>query len=252
LRLNPSDELRYPDYRVLRFLLENPSVTKYYIEDRLSKEKKLADRKLQWSHGTLYGAVRRLKKDHFIEALPPEVPHPGHSVESYKLTLAGFFRALRSCFLTRTKVDMHNVAANYSGLLPEILGQWRIFEKNDVAGLAESRLMAVSLDLDIQLGLKTIMVYRRRRSHLIPKKRLEAVKINTKAQVMRIFLFGAHDDEPFPTGSGKVNWTLSLQQSPDLRKWALRIARNHMNHYATAATRWKTELEELTRLSTSD
>ncbi|MGP8071353.1 MAG: hypothetical protein ACLP5V_15875 [Candidatus Bathyarchaeia archaeon] len=252
MRLNPSDELRFPDYRVLRFLLEHPSATKYTIEHELAKVKILGGEKAPWSHGTLYDAITRLKDLHLIQTARPEERRPGHDVELYELTLPGFFRALRSSVLSNLKFDMATIAGKNSKLLPEILGQWSIFEENGVGGLAESRLITVALDTWTQVGMGRIMDYRHYyRGRRLPghlKRLLQEERVITKARVMRIFLFGSIQDEPFPTSWGNLNWTSSLQKSPGLKKWAIRIARADMNRYKMATARWKNVLSELEAL----
>ncbi len=205
--------------------------------------------KVQWSHGTLYGAVGRLKEGHFIRTVHREKRRPGHSVEPYQLTLLGFFRALKSCALTGRKVNMAKVAAKYEKLLPEILRQWRIFEENGVAGLAESRLLAVAMDISTEVGLRTAMeYYGRRHIPTISKRMVEEEKRITKVRVMRIFLFGPIDDDPFPTNLEVLDWTSSLQKSLELRMWALRIARIYVNRHTMATARWKNVLSELEAL----
>jgi hypothetical protein len=140
---------------------------------------------------------------------------------------------------------MNRVATNYTKLLPEILGQWKIFEENHVESLASSRLVAVAMDMRTQIGLTTVAQYEHERIALHFKRLLREEKEITKMRIMRVFLFGAYDDDPFPTSWGKLNWTSSLQKNSALRKWAVRIAHAYANRFAKAVTRWELILDEL-------
>ena len=245
MRLDPYDELRFPDYRVLRFLLEKPLSTKYAIERELSRERKMAGKEAHWSHGTLYGAVSRLKKGGFIGVGRVRKTRVGDRMEFYILTLLGLFRALRSCRLIGRKVDMNKVAMTHSKLLPEILGQWEIFRENHVEELAGSRLFAIADNLGVQMGLTTIHQYMH---DFLPgelKRIHQEEKEITNMRIMRVFIFGSDDEQPFPLSWGKVNWTSSLQRNPALRKSALRIARIYINRFTKAASNWEQVLNEL-------
>lgn len=241
--------------KILLYLLEYPSRTKYQIE-----------KDLQIGRESVYRIVPRLKKAELVRVTKEDTSRVGLKMEYYELTLPAVFRALASYFsvfhdFSKERDFASLIAANYKHLLPEIFGQWSHFVKFSKEELYEtspgktalpepSSERCAILNLSILVREFPPMHYGWSYDSNEPglskwsKRIAKETREQWKTRAMRIFIFGSDREDPSRIIWDEP-WSSAVASNPVLSKWAKRIARLYVNKYIKAESRWFELVNEL-------